>query len=508
MRPPWRLGDGVAGVYSVPSTIIEAISDPRWWGAWFRYGDWAAWKSFLAALFGLPLKGEALATFRACTGRDTAPAARAREAWLVIGRRGGKSRMLALIASWLSCFCDWRPYLAPGEIGVVQILAADRAQARTTLRYLRSFITQHPILKQLVTREGQEQIELSCGVCIQVSTASFRTVRGFTLVAALADELGYWWTDEGSANPDSEIIAALRPAMATIPGAMLLCASSPYAKRGTLWDAHRRYFGQPGPILVWQAATRTMNPSVPESVIAEAYERDPASAAAEYGAEFRSDIESYIAREVIEAATAHGQFERPPLGDVDYTGFVDPSGGSADSFTLAIGHRGGDERGILDCVREVRPPFSPDSVVQDFAGLLRSYRIGTVCGDRYAGEWPRERFRVHGIDYQVAERSKSEIYRELLPILNSGRAELLDLPRLAGQLAALERRTSRGTGRDSIDHPQGQHDDVANACAGVLVAVAGEEDVLRIWDKLGEDSTVIPPPPEPLRIGLARLGWG
>jgi hypothetical protein len=44
--------------------------------------------------------------------------------------------------------------------------------------------------------------------------------------------------------------------MATIPGAMLLCASSPYARRGALWDAHRRHFGKDGdPILVWQADT-------------------------------------------------------------------------------------------------------------------------------------------------------------------------------------------------------------------------------------------------------------
>jgi hypothetical protein len=284
---------------------------------------------------------------------------------------------------------------------------------------------------------------------------------------------------------------------------MLLCASSPYARRGALWTAFRKFFGQDGPTLVWQAATRVMNPGVEQSVIDEAMELDPASAAAEYMAQFRSDIEAYISREVIDAVTVPGRFELPPIPDVTYTAFVDPSGGSGDSFTLAIGHRGGDGRGILDCLREVRPPFSPDSVVAEFAKLLRTYRISTVCGDRYAGEWPRERCRVHGFDYQLAERSKSEIYRELLPILNSGRAELLDSTRLAGQLTQLERRTSRGTGRDIIDHPQGQRDDLANAAAGVLVAVAGEEDGLRIWDKLGEDPTPIAPAADRIRIGVA-----
>jgi hypothetical protein len=96
--------------------------------------------------------------------------------------------------------------------------------------------------------------------------------------------------------------------------------------------------------------------------------------------------------------------------------------------------------------------------------LLNSYNVRTVRGDRYAAEWPRERFRAHGIDYEVAERPKSDLYRDLLPILNSGRAELLDVPRVVSQLCGLERRTARG-GRDSIDHAPGAHDDLANSVA-------------------------------------------
>jgi hypothetical protein len=62
--------------------------------------------------------------------------------------------------------------------------------------------------------------------------------------------------------------------------------------------------------------------------------------------------------------------------------------------------------------------------------------------------------------------------RELLPLLNSKRIELLDLPRLHGQLGGLERRTARG-GRDSIDHPPNAHDDLINSAAGALVSAAG-----------------------------------
>ena len=172
-----------------------------------------------------------------------------------------------------------------------------------------------------------------------------------------------------------EIIAALRPSMATVPGSMLLCASSPYARRGVLWDAFRKHHGKDGPVLVWKAGTRAMNPTVPEAVIAEAYESDPASAAAEYGAEFRIDVETYIAREVVEIAVMRGRHRARPRGRELTSAFVDPSGGSSDSYHIS--HRSSaDGRRCRARTRSGRsPPFSPEAVVDEFAKLLKSYGI-------------------------------------------------------------------------------------------------------------------------------------
>src|SRR5262249_12688684 len=122
-------------------------------------------------------------------------------------------------------------------------------------------------------------------------------------------------------------------------------------------------------------------------------------------------------------------------------------------------------------VREVKPPFSPDAVVDEFAQLLGQYRVHAVGGDRYAGEWPRERFRSHGISYIPVQQTKAELYATLLAAINSRRVELLDHPRLVAQLGGLERRTAWG-GRETIDHGPSGHDDVANAVAGAIVAAA------------------------------------
>jgi hypothetical protein len=218
----------------------------------------------------------------------------------------------------------------------------------------------------------------------------------------------------------------------------------------------------------WFGRQRRMSPTVKPRVIDEATERDPARAAAEYGAQFRSDVESFVNREAVEACVSVRVRERPPLSGVTYSAFVDPSGGSADG--PAIGHQE-DNVAVLDAIRERRPPFSPEDVVLEFSTVLKSYRISNVTGDRYAGEWPRERFREHGIAYELAAKPKSDLYRDLLPPINSRMVDLLEDARLFAQIVGLERRTARG-GRDSIDHAPDAHDDVANAAAGVIAALA------------------------------------
>ncbi|MGH7536526.1 MAG: hypothetical protein ACREMG_13235, partial [Gemmatimonadales bacterium] len=401
------------------------------------------------------------------TERQVAPVTPSRESWVIVGRRGGKSRIAALVAVFLACLRDYSGVLAPGERGVVMVIAADRLQARVVLRYIVGLIDDVPELRALVVNRRKESLDLCTGVVIEVHTASYRTVRGYTVLAAVLDEVAFW-RSEDSASPDKEVLDALRPGMATVPGAVLLAISTPYARRGEVWNAYERWRGreEPGTPLVWQADTASMNPAVDPFVIESAYAEDPVAAAAEYGAQFRSDVEAFLSKEAVDDVVVAGRRELAPGYSRSYMAFTDPSGGSQDSFTLAIAHREGN-RAVLDALREVRPPFSPDSVVKDFAELLRSYGIDTVTGDHYGGEWPRERFRAHGINYWLAPEPKSAIYRAFLPAVNSGRVELLEHPRLRAQLLGLERRVAR-SGSDSIDHPPGAHDDLANAAAGVL----------------------------------------
>jgi hypothetical protein len=395
--------------------------------------------------------------------------------WLIFGRRGGKSIIAALIGVFqVACVTHT---LAPGELGVFAIFATDREQAKVIRRYVGALLKSLPALAVLIESETADSIFLTNGLAIQIVTGNYRLLRGRTLVGAVGDEVAFWFTSAESANPDSEVLGAVRPAMATQPAAVLVLISSPYARRGELWKSYQRHYGRDdSDVLVLKASSREMNPELPQAIVDAAYEEDSASASAEYGAEFRRDVETFVALEVVAACVMPGRFELPARAGVKYVAFTDPSGGSSDSMTLAIAHEER-RRLVVDVVREQLAPFDPDSTVREFAATLRPYRVSTVWGDRYAGEWPRERFRAHGISYRVAEHTKSELYQALLPRLNAGTIELLDHERLRKQLCALERRTSRG-GRDSIDHPPKPkgRDDVVNAVAGVAqCAVRGTQ---------------------------------
>ena len=444
--------------------IRDAMLDPNLFGNQFAGESWAAWRTLLAGFYGLPLDSTERKTWKLLTGRATAPKSAHDELWLVVGRRGGKSLSAALLAVYEAAFKDYTDKLAPGEKATVMVLAADRRQARSVFRYIGGLLDGNPMLSRLIIKRDAESIELSNRTVIEVHTASFRSVRGYTIAAAICDEIAFW-RDEGSANPDTEIINALRPAMATL-GGKLICLSSPYARRGALWNAYRLFFGKVGTVLVAQAPSRTMNPTLPQKVVDRAMTEDLAAANAEYMAEFRSDVESFVTLEAIEACVHAGRRELPPMQDTTYRAFVDPSGGSKDAFTLAIGHREGDTA-VIDVIRSRKPPFSPEAVVEEYAKLLKQYHIKRICGDRYAGEWPREAFKRHGITYEPAAAPKSDLYRDLLPLLNSGRVQLLDDDQLIKEFQGLERRTARG-GRDSIDHAPNAHDDLANAVAGAV----------------------------------------
>jgi len=449
-------------------SLRQALNDPNLLGTILTGRTWFAWKSLLFAAMGEELTDAEREIFKQLTGREHEPDQRVQEFVAVIGRRGGKSRAIATLATYIAA-CVKHPSLVPGERGIVLVIAPDVDQATICLDYIEANFRQSPILRQLIETRTKWALKLTNKIDIEVRASDFRRLRGPTYVCVIADESAFWFSSENSVNPDVEILNSVRPGLATTNGPLFLI-SSPYARKGELfrlWKQHHRKDGDPL-ILVAQADSRTMNPSLPQSVVDRAFERDPISAKAEYGAEFRSDLEQFASLDAVSRCVAQNVLERAPQPNIPYLAFVDPSGGSADAFTISIGHyQPASQVSVIDCVREVRPPFSPEQVTEEFSALLKRYRLHQVTGDRYGGEWPREQFGKFGIRYQISTKPKSALYQDLLALINSRRVNLIDHPKLINQIVSLERRTSRSN-REQIDHPQvtGAHDDIANAVAG------------------------------------------
>lgn len=463
---------------------------------------WQAWKVLLSATFGLAppteyaypgapetsiedvlLRGglSNQSIFELCTGRKTFPTTAAEELHMIVGRRGGKSQIAAILAIFLACCRDYSDELSPGETAMVTIIAPKREQTRVIFNYIKAIMKMVPALNALVLEYRKTDIELKNGLVIEPQTASRATSRGYTIVGIICDEIAFWRTTDDSVSADKDVLEALKPSMSTITGALLISLSSPYSRRGELYRNYVEHFGKDGdPILVWRADTLSMHPRQKLArVIEKAYAEDDVAAHAEYGAHFRTDLQALFAKDALAVRYEPGLKQRPFVKGLSYRAFVDPSGGSSDSMTLGIAHterrpvqiEGKDlivEVEILDLIREVRPPFSPKGVAAEFAGLCKNYRISNVVGDAYGGEWPREAFRDNGIGYELSEMNRSELYLETLPLVNGQTCELLDDRRMLNQFETLERRPGRG--KDIVDHPPGGHDDCANAAAGALVA--------------------------------------
>jgi hypothetical protein len=456
-----------------------------------RGDSWYGWRVVLKAAYGKTLDYNETQFFKQVAGGRNPPKKRVKELWAIVGRRGGKDSTASVIAVEAARHID-TSMLRPGEEALVPCIANTKLQARIVWRYMKGYFETVRVLHDWLanTEMKGNTISLKNRVEIMVVTNDFRVTRGFVIPAVVFDESAFYRSEE-YANPDTELYNAVRPSMMTVPDAMMISITSPHMEKGLVFQKYREYFGvDDDDVLVIQAPTWLMNPQIEvlnPGEIAKAYEDDPEKAAAEYGAQFRKDLVDYVSREVVEAAIMRGVYEIAPdeTRRTQYEGFVDPSGGSRDSFTMAIAHEDRrNNRAVLDALYERHAPFNPEAVVEEYAPILKSYGITKVRGDKYAAEWPIEQWAKRGITYEPCEDTKSDIYRDFLPLLNSGRCWLLDQRRLISQILALERRTVRG-GRDIIDHPQGGYDDCANAAAGVLLQAAGDSRMTVIRRYLG-----------------------
>jgi hypothetical protein len=223
-------------------SLRRAVDDPKLLGSVLGGESWATWRVVLLASMGEELTDTELAIFKQVTGgRAEPPSSRVEEALYLVGRRGGKDRAAAVLAAYLAALCDHSDALSPGERGVVLLIAPDQRQATITLDYITACFERSPMLATLIAERIADVLRLKNGIDVEVRAASFRRLRGLTCVAVIASECAFWQSEE-SANADADILNAVRPALATTGGPLVLI-TTPYARRGEVWDIY--------PTLLW-----------------------------------------------------------------------------------------------------------------------------------------------------------------------------------------------------------------------------------------------------------------
>jgi hypothetical protein len=447
-------------------SLYEAMLDEDLFGRTFAGKTFWAWRTIAKFMDALPLDAEELKLWQAVTGRDAAPTERFLECYGIKPRRAGGTLFLAALGlhAALSDYGDCG--LGPGEVATVALIASDRKQARQLMNYVKGLIEDSVLIAPEATNITAETVTFKHRVNLEVHTTSWRSTRGYSYACVVLDELAFF-RDDLSANPDVELIRALRPGLVNLNG-RLLGFSSPHSRRGHLWEMYRQHYGKASRVLVIQAGGPTLNPTINPEFIARARAEDAIAARSEWDAEFREDVSQFLTDDVIEPALRPGRRALPCIRENRYVAFCDPSGGRSDAMTLGISHQEAGGRCVLDKLVIVKAPFNPEDVVIRFAETLSAYGLKRVTGDRYAAEWVASMFSKVGVSYEPSMKDKSAIYVETMPLFSQQLVDLLDVPQLETELRLLERKPRPGGRGDFVDHPPRAHDDVANAACGAL----------------------------------------
>ncbi len=242
-----------------------------------------------------------------------------------VGRRGGKSSTLCMFAVAFALSYDVSQ-IPKGDIGVVAFISTTRDEANQRLRTIKQILDALGIAYSAI----EHGIELvGRPIAFKVFVASIAGVAGFTSILVICDEVARWRDADSGANPASEVLASLRPTMATQPKARIVLSSSPLGKQ----DAHAKAFarGDDDHQITAHASSWVANPTLSEDELRRD-EPDPRVFAREYAA-----IPQGAKLAAFDASAVDRAFRVDPtlLYSFPMFGVLDPSSGKKDVWSVA-----------------------------------------------------------------------------------------------------------------------------------------------------------------------------
>jgi hypothetical protein len=310
-------------------------------------------------------------------------------------------------------------------------------------------------------------------IVFKVFAASLGGVVGGTWILGICDELARWRDSDSGQNPASQVLASLRPTMATQPKAKLFLSSSPLGELDAHFDAMA--LGDTTFQRVATAETWIANPTITEEET-HSLEPDEAIWSREYAAIPSAELETslYTAFE-IDRATRKTPLEVKREHGTTYEAAMDPAT-RGDRWTLAIGALRMVDNRIVRSIVAVRSwqgtrsaPLDPRRVLSEIATVLMSYGITSVWSDQGGGgDTMVSLGDACGLSVCLQPTTvvnKREMFESLKEQLRAGDVELPPDPQVRADLLAVRKRITRNGISIELPHVNGSHADYAPALA-------------------------------------------
>lgn len=424
------------------------------------------------------------------------------QAWGLWGRRGGKTDKFASFVVAYEATCGGHEAERGNSTAVCFLVAQDLKLARQNLPLILAHLRASPVLSKEIDGEPTADfIRLTNGVNIGVAPPSAKALRGYAVPVVVMDEVGFWYSDAESANPDYEVERAVEYAQGQFSHRKRVGITTPWTKEGLAYqyycagtegrklpeDQHARHRG----ILVLHAPTAALeNPLIKRDYLERQQLKDPEAYERESLAKFVDSISGFLSPSLIQEAIDKGgkQTEREPLprpGQPEdetptYVAAMDPAF-RHDAFAFTIVHRNREGQIVQDVIRRwLRIPgqdaLNPKDILQQIAPLLTAYRVSVVFTDQHHFESLQQlaldlNINLQGVNF--TGQSKPQILGNLQQLVNQRKLLLLDNRQQYSELVTLEKRLSP-SGNVQIAAPSGKFDDLA-----MVLALAARQAVWR-----------------------------
>lgn len=412
-----------------------------------------------------------------------------------IGRRAGKSTELtAFIGAYEIGLGGHAKYASGLEMKFIYV-AQDMSLAQTNMQGIVRTMRSSPMLSTILPANiGLEQVKFTNGITLEAMSNTIKSARGYAIMGAVLDELGFWYKDAKSANPDKEVEIAIGYAMQQFEHAKQIRITTPWTKEGLAYEAFvagtegRHLTSEEaadpkdtmeGHLVVYAptAAMSVPEPLVTRRKLARKKKQDPIAFARESLALFIDAQAGYLSHaRIADAVDKVKSLQLAPNIDIHYVAVMDPAFRN-DGYTLSVLHKDKKHGIVQDYIFGWHPEpgerLNPSEILDAVKVVLDTYNLSVVYSDQHQLEALQQLaldrdFTIFGFD--LTKMTKPKIMQTLNTKLNQGQLVLQDHKVQTQQLKDLQRTNLEGGGQ-RIAAPPGKEDDYATVLAlGVYFA--------------------------------------